>query len=173
MSRRVHIGFFEDERDLLVAAKEFRARGIDIVDAYSPYPIHGIDEVLDIRPSRLPWVTLIAGATGLTIGLYFQYWASATDWPIDVGGRPFDSLPAFIVIAFEMTILLAGLATAAALCMRCRLWPGRKSDESFATTTDSEMALVVAEDDARFESGTHAEILRASGAISTREEVYE
>lgn len=173
MSRRVHIGFFVDERDLLSAANEFRARKIEIVEAYSPYPIHGIDEVLGIKPSRLPWVTLVAGAAGLTIGLYFQYWASHTDWPIDVGGRPFDSLPAFIVIAFEMTILLAGLATAAALFMRCRLWPGRKISDSFSTTTDAEMALVVAEDDARYPSGTHEEILRASGAISTREEVYE
>ncbi len=173
MSRRVHIGFFEDERDLLAAAKEFRARDIAIVEAYSPYPIHGIDEVLRIKPSRLPWVTLAAGTAGLAIGLYFQYWASHTNWPIDVGGRPFDSLPAFIVIAFEMTILFAGLATAAALCMRCGLWPGKKVSRAFATTTDSEMALVVAEDDARFEAGTHAEILRASGAVSTTEEVYE
>ena len=173
MSRRVHIGFFEDERDLLAAAEEFRARDIAIIEAYSPYPIHGIDEVLGIKPSRLPWVTLVAGSLGLTIGLYFQYWASHTDWPIDVGGRPFDSLPAFIVIAFEMTILFAGLATVAALCLRSRLWPGQKASDAFVTTTDNQMALVVAEDDARFESGTHAEILRASGAVSTEEEVYE
>ena len=128
--------------------------------------------MLGIKPSRLPWVTLIAGAVGLAIGLYFQYWASGVNWPIDVGGRPFNSLPAFIVIAFEMTILVAGLATAAALCLRCRLWPGRKVNDGFSTTTDSEMALVVAEDDARFPSGTHEKILRSSGAITTREEVY-
>ena len=173
MSRRVHVGFFEDERDLLAAAKRFRELEIDIVEAYSPYPIHGLDEVLGLRPSRLPWVTFIAGATGLAIGLYFQYWASWTNWPLDVGGRPFDSLPAFMVIAFEMTILLAGLATAFALFARSGLWPGRGSDDSFASTTDAQMALVVAEDDARFVSGTHAEILRGNGAVSTREEVYQ
>ena len=172
MSRRVPVGYFVDERDLLAAAREFRDLDIDVVEAYSPYPIHGLDEVLGIRPSRLPWVTLVAGATGLSIGLWFQYWASGTNWPLDVGGRPFDSLPAFMVIAFEMTILLAGLATAAALCARSRLWPGQTWDEAFATTTDSEMALVVAEDDARYESGTHERILRESGAVSTREEVY-
>ena len=173
MSRRLHIGFFDKEHELIAAARECRERGIEIVDAYSPYPVHGIDEVLAIPRSRLPWVCLVAGAAGLTLGLGFQYWSTATDWPLDVGGRPFDSLPAFMVVGFEMTILVAGLATAAALLLRSRLWPGRRPPSGLETTTDARLALVVAERDASFEPGTHAALLAAHGAVELREEVQQ
>ncbi len=69
MSSRLHIGLFQDERDLLDAARECRRREIPIADVVSPHPVHGIDEILGIRPSRLPWVTLLAGALGATLGL--------------------------------------------------------------------------------------------------------
>jgi hypothetical protein len=171
MSQRLHTAFFDDERALLDATRACRARGMPVVDAYSPFPVHGLDEALGIRRSRLPWVCLVAGAAGMTLGLGFQYWASAVDWPLDVGGRPFDSLPAFMVIGFEMTILLAGLATAAALCVRSRLWPGRRWPAGLEATTDAELALVVAESDARFEPGAHRRLLLEHGALRVREEV--
>ena len=171
MGRRLHIGTFEDEHDLLDAVRAFRAQGIEVVDAISPYPVHGLDEALGMRRSRLPWVCLIGGATGLALGLWFQYWSSATSWPLDVGGRPFDSLPAFMVVGFEMTILIAGLSTAAAMLLRSRLWPGRRPTSGLEVTTDDGLVLVVSETDARFRPGTHAALLREHGARDVREEV--
>ena len=173
MGRRLHVGTFEDEHTLLTAVRACNQAGVEVVDVITPYPLHGLDEELGLRRSRLPWVCLAGGAAGLAIGLWFQYWSSATDWPIDVGGRPFDSLPAFMVVAFEMTILIAGLTTAAALLWRNRLWPGRKPDSGLERSTDDGLLLVLREGDASFAPGTHAALLREHGASEIREEVTQ
>ena len=143
MSRHLRVVVFGDEEHLLAAARAARARSFDVVEAYTPYPVHGLDEVLGIPRSRLPWVTLAAGATGLSLGTWLQYWASATDWPIDVGGKPFDSLPAFVPVMFELTILFAGLATFVFVLARSGLLPGRRPPRQIAGTTDDRFALVV------------------------------
>ncbi len=176
MGRRLHIGTFDDDHGLLAAVQDFRGRGIEVVDVISPYPVHGLDEALGMPRSRLPWVTLAGGVFGVALGMWFQYWASATDWPLDVGGKPFDSLPAFIVIGFEMMILFAGLATAGMLFLRCRLWPGKSpfagvEIPGLEVTTDAGLMLITCESDARFRPGIHARIMREHGAHDIREEV--
>lgn len=164
MTHRTFIGFFEDEHDLLDAARECRSREIPIIDVISPFPIHGLDDVLGIRPSRLPWVTFIGGAIGLGIGLWFQYWSTATSFPIDVGGKPWDSFPAFAPVAFEMTILFAGLSTAFALFARSFLWPGKKTKPGLEVTTDDRHALILEQRDARFLDSDLEGLLEKHGA---------
>lgn len=173
MTQSFHIGFFADERDLLDAAKECRSRGIPIVDVISPFPIHGIDGVLGIRPSRLPWITLGGGALGLAIGLWLQYWTSAVDWPLNVGGKPFDSLPAFVPVAFELTVLIAGLSTVFFLLFRSRIWPGRRSTPGFESTTDDRHALVLAQADAAFQEEDFTALWERYGAAESRKETEE
>ncbi|MFT7677123.1 MAG: hypothetical protein ACI8QC_001100 [Planctomycetota bacterium] len=168
MTGSVHIGFFEDSRDVLDAAKECRERSIPIVDVISPYPVHGLDEVLDIKRSRLPWVTLIFGGIGLASGFALQFWTASVDWPLNVGGKPLNSLPAFVVVAFELTILFAGLATVAALFLRTRLWPGRKWTPGLELTTDNRLALILAQRDASFPTEVYQDLLRRHGAIELR-----
>jgi hypothetical protein len=114
------------------------------VDVFSPYPLHGIDEVAGIRRTRIAAVCLAGGVAGLALGLWLQYWTSAVDWPLDVGGKPWNSLPAFLPVAFELTVLFAGLATAAALLVRSRLRPGRRPRLAGLGITDDRFALVVA-----------------------------
>ena len=162
---RIDGAVFASEGSLMAAARECRTRGMEIVDVPSPYPIHGIDEIAGIRRTRLPAVTLAAGAAGLLGGFWLQYWTSATDWPIDVGGKPWDSGPAFLPVAFELTVLCAGLATVAALLLRAKLRPGRAPRVSDLGTTDDRFALLVAspagawapDDLARFWAGLGAE----------------
>ncbi len=173
MSRRLHTGFFEDEHALLAAAAECRERSIPVVDVISPFPIHGLDDVLGIRRSRLPWVTLIGGATGCVLGFWFQYWSSGVSWPINVGGKPFNSFAAFAVVGFELTILFAGLATAAALLLRSGLWPGRRAPEGLEATTDDRHALILAQADAAFRDGEFHELLHRHGAVEIRLESEE
>ena len=169
--RRLHVAVFEREVDLLRAIGACRDQRLTIVDAYSPYPIHGIDEVMGIRRSRLTLVCFAAGLTGLTLGLLFQYWSSAVDWPLDVGGRPFDSLPAFIPVAFEMTVLFGGLATALALLARSRLWPGRRPRRAIERVTDDRFALVVAGGEPTLRDGELERMLADHGAASSWEEL--
>ncbi len=170
MNRLDHIGIFEDEASLLRAIKESRSLGLDIIDAHSPYPIHGIDDLIGIRRSRLPIVCFFGGLTGLSIGLGFQYWSSASSWALNIGGKPFDSLPAFIPVGFEMTVLLAGLSTAFFLLFRSKLWPAKKS-KAFEGTTDERFALVIARRSANMAMAELPELLHRHGAVHVWQEL--
>ena len=106
------IGFFDHEGDLVTATEKVKNAKYQHFDAFSPYPVHGLDSAQGLKRSPLPLVTFAAGITGCTLGFLLQYWTSAVDWPLNVGGKPFNSWPAFVPVMFELTILFAGLATA-------------------------------------------------------------
>jgi len=173
MNRRLHIGVFEDAASLLAAARECHERSIPLLDAYSPHPIHGIDELVGIPRSRLPRATLAGGALGASLALWFEFWVSAQDWPLNVGGKPFESLPAFVPVGFEMLILFAGLATALAFFVRSRLGPGRKCAPWFDRVTDDRYVLIALEKDAGLPVGEMAALWRRHGAVEFHEEVPE
>ncbi len=170
MNRSLHTGFFEDEHDLLNAARECRERGIPVVDVVSPFPIHGLDDVLGIRPSRLGWVTFAAGATGLSFGFFLQYWTAAVDWPLNIGGKPLDSMPAFIPVAFELTVLFAGLGTAFFLLFRSKVWPTRTAPAGLEVTTDDQHALILAQADGAFMDADFEDLWCRHGAVNSRRE---
>lgn len=171
MSVRKHVAIFEREQELLAAITACRQEKIPIVDAHSPYPIHGIDELLGIRRSRLTLVCFFGGLAGLLVGLGFQYWSSAESWPLNIGGKPFDSLPAFIPVGFELTVLFGGLSTALALFVRSRLWPGKSKRLELEGVTDDRFALVVREQGAALAAGEIAALLSRHGAVRAWEEV--
>lgn len=102
-------GIWLDDEKILVAAAKMRDAGYKKFDAITPFPVHGMEEAVGIKRSMIPWVTFFAGTTGCVLGLGLQYWMSAVNWPINVGGKPMFSLPAFIPVTFEMTILFAAL----------------------------------------------------------------
>ena len=98
---------FPDPSTLVAAARRTREAGYRKMDAYSPFPIEELSEALGHHHDRLPLLVLIGGVVGGASGFLFQYWASAIDYPINVGGRPLMSWPSFIPVTFEMTILVA------------------------------------------------------------------
>lgn len=106
---------FDSQESVIEAARATRAAGYREVDAYTPYPIEELNEELGFHHTRLPLIVLIGGILGAVGGFALQYWTSVIDYPMNIGGRPLNSWPAFIVPAFETTILLA--ATAAVLGM--------------------------------------------------------
>ncbi len=101
---------FADEESLLAAATRVREQGFSHVEAYSPYPIPGLAEVLGVRGVRLPRIVLGGGLIGLSLAFAMQWYSAVIDYPLNIGGRPLASWPSFIPIAFELTILLAGLS---------------------------------------------------------------
>ncbi len=144
----MHYAAFDAADDLLAATRAARRQGLTVVDAHTPHPVHGLDKAMGLRRSRLPFVTLACGAAGAALALRFQYWTSSSDWPLDVGGKPFDSLPAFVPVAFEVMVLLAGLGTAGALLVRSRLRPGGSGIPAPEGCTDDRYVLIVRRHDA-------------------------
>jgi hypothetical protein len=152
VSRRVFVAAFSCEEDLLSAVRDARASGLDVLDAYAPYAVHALPEAMGLRPSRLPWACLAFGLLGLAAGLALEVWTSAFDWPINVGGKPFSSLPAFVPVAFEVVILLAGLGAFVAFLHAQRAKPSRGPAPVVPGVLDDRFALVLGATDARYDA---------------------
>src|SRR5262245_4345289 len=101
---------FDSPDTLKEAAHKAHQAGYRKMDAYSPFPIEGLDEALGLKPSRLSLIVLIGGLTGIALGYGLQYWISVIDYPVMVGGKPFHSWPAFIPVTYELMILSASIA---------------------------------------------------------------
>jgi hypothetical protein len=166
MSRKVLVGYFDTEEQLLGATRDARETGLAIHDVYTPYAVHGMEEALGLRHSRLPWVCFAAGLTGLVMALSLQYYTSVVSWPINVGGKPFNSLPAFIPVAFELTVLVAGLSSVAAFFLRSRLLPGR-SASPLPRVTNDRFALAFSALDERFDPQVATVLMQRHGVLET------
>ncbi|MCW5848818.1 MAG: DUF3341 domain-containing protein [Anaerolineae bacterium] len=98
---------FETPEQLIEAVHDTRDAGYTKIDAYTPYPVHGLAQALNFRKTWIPEIVLGGGLTGLVAGLALQYWVAVLQYPMNIGGKPLASFPAFMVPAFETTILFA------------------------------------------------------------------
>jgi len=101
---------FNTPDELLAATRRAREAGYQQMDAYTPFPVEGLAEALGFQRTGLPFLVLLGGIVGGVGGYLMQYWMAAIDYPLNVGGRPLHSWPAFIPVTFELTILVAALA---------------------------------------------------------------
>jgi hypothetical protein len=101
---------FDSSTDLVYAARAAYAAGYRKMDAYSPFPIEEASDAIGFHKSRVPLIVLLGGLLGGLSGYGLQYWINVISYPLNIGGKPYNSWPAFIVPTFEMTILFAGLA---------------------------------------------------------------
>ncbi len=145
------IGKFEREEDILGAAEVTREHGYEIYEAYTPYAVHGLDQAMGLRKNYLPWVCLGFALLGLGFALWFQYWIGAIDWPLNVGGRPFNSLPAYLPVTFELLVLFSGLGVVVTMLVRNKLYPGKRELLVDPRVTNDRFVLAVKEADASFE----------------------
>jgi hypothetical protein len=137
------VAIFEDADTLLRAVPPLREACFRIHDVFSPFPIHGLDQAMKLRRTRLPLVTLVMGLCGLSLAIALQVYTNVIDWPLNVGGKPDNSALAFVPISFELTVLLGGLGTVAAFFLRARLYPGKPAALLAAGVTDDRFALVL------------------------------
>lgn len=133
-------GFWEDEENFLEAVRSIQSEN-RVFTTFTPFPVHGLEEAMKIKRSWIPWVTFFGGLFGFLFGLWFTWWTSARSWPLIVGGKPFWSLPAFIPVIFELTILFAALSSIAALLYACRM--PRKSTPLDPDLTSHKFAVFV------------------------------
>jgi hypothetical protein len=166
--RQFLVGCFAEEAGVRKAVQRLSAQGFRVYDVHTPYPVHGLDEAMGLRRSRIPVVALLAGLAGLVSALVLQFYCAVIDWPLNVGGKPRNSTLAFVPITFELTILCAGLATAGAFLLRARLFPGAQPQLFDARTTEDVFTVVLRRRDATFDAGEARRLLLDSGAYDVR-----
>src|SRR5262249_57587332 len=102
------VATFSDPEALLRGVKALRAESFRVSDVYAPYPIHGLDDAMGVRHSRLPWITFLAGLGAMIGALVLQFYTNIWDWPLNVGGKPDNSTLAFVPVPSHLPPLLAG-----------------------------------------------------------------
>lgn len=160
-------GIWLDDHECVVAAKKVRDAGFVKADAVTPFPVHGMEEALGIKRSFIPYVAFVAGCMGLLAGLSLQYFTSVHDWPINVGGKPFFSGPAFAPVMFELTILFSALFSVGALFAACRL-PKVDPPVIDPDVTSHKFAIFVPENDAGFQFEKVEALMKSLGAVEVK-----
>jgi hypothetical protein len=157
---------FGDQEALLDAARRVRVQGYTFMDAYTPYPVEGLAEELGFRTTRVPLVVLIGGLLGASGGYFLQVWLNVLDYPINVGGRPLNSIPSWIIVTFELTILCAALfAVLGMLALNGLPRPYHPvfNVPEFALASTNRFFLAVEARDPRFDARSTREFLESLG----------
>lgn len=160
---------FEAVDDVFAAAGAVRKAGYRRWDVHSPFPIHGIDDVMAIRPTRLPWLVLAGGLFGLAGGMWLQWFCNAHDYPILISGKPFWSLPANIPVIFECTVLCAAITAVFGMFALNRLpmlYNPLFKSERFRRVTNDRFFIVVDASDQEFDEVRTTELLKEFGAVA-------
>jgi hypothetical protein len=143
MRAKILVATFTQVDHLLGAVRKARRELFRVYDVFAPFPVHGLDEAMGIRRTKLTYVALLCALTGLATAITLQVYTNVLDWPLDVGGKPDNSALAFVPICFELSVLFSGLGTVAALFLRARLYPGKKVWLVHPGITDDTIALVL------------------------------
>ena len=161
------LGEFAEPRALLEAARLARAAGYRRLDAHAPFPVPGLGDAVEPGPDGVALWTLAGGALGGLGGYFMEWWSATRGFPLDVGGRPLHSAPAFIPLSFELTILLGGLAAAAAFFRRSGLPRPHHplfGVSAFARATQDRFFLEIEAADPLFDARATRRFLEEAGA---------
>jgi len=166
------LGEFSSADDLLRAARRAYQAGYRRMDAYTPFPVDGLAEAIGMRHTRLPLLVLAGGLAGVVVGYGLQHFANAVDYPLNVGGRPLASWPAFVPVTFEVAILFAGLtAVLGMLALNGLPLPHHPlfSVERFGNASRDRFFLCIEAADPEFDVGEIIKLLQAVGAEAVEE----
>ena len=144
---------FDSPSHLVAAARETYEAGYRQINGYSPFPIEELDEAIGFKRTTLPLIVLAGGILGALGGFFMQYWTEVIDYPIIVGGKPFNSWPAFIPITFECTVLAASFAAVFGMLALNKLpqpYHPVFNAPSFALATRDSFFLVIEAKDPKF-----------------------
>ena len=166
------LGIYEDEDVLLSAIKKIRAGGVKIHEVYSPYPVHGLDEALGYKRSRLPIAAFMFGFLGITLALIMQSYMMAIDWPMIIGGKNYASVT-YVPVTFELTVLVSALGMVGTFLVVSNLPPWGKARIFDKRSTDDKhvMAIDLDENKAAVEEITN--ILNDSGASEVNSKQFD
>ena len=146
---RGYAAYYEHPDHLMAAARHARDSKYDDFEAYSPFPIHGMDEAMGLERSWIPWVTFGAGLVGFVTANALQFGMMTFDWPMIIGGKPFAPWPSFVPVMFELTVLVAGVTTAIVMLKAAGCF--QKADVIDERITNDRFVLWISADDDEFD----------------------
>jgi len=163
---------FETPHSLVDAVQKVRDQGFSKWDVHTPFPIHGMDGAMGIRGSRLPFIVLIGGLTGLALATFMQWWTNAVDYPFIISGKPLFGLPAAFPVMFELTILLSAFATFFGMWGLNKLpkWHNPLfNNDRFRRATQDRFFIAIEADDPKFNLEKTREMLVSLGSTAVEE----
>jgi len=169
--KEVIFGIYGDEQDLLKAVKRAKEQDLEIMDVYSPFPVHGLDPLLGLKESRLHIAGFFYGLTGTLIAFLGMTWIFTKDWPIIFGGKPYWSVPAFIPITFELTVLLSAIGMTISFFVVSGMGPGVKNDILHDRITDDKFCLAFDTSEAEVEKVKN--LFRETAAEEVHEKIVK
>lgn len=168
------LGLWDHEEVFLHAIEHIRHDGkADIYETLTPFPVHGLENALGYRETRLHSAGFLFGLTGTTFALSFMTWVMAFNYPLNFGGKPYWPLPSFIPITFELTVLMAAVGMVLVYCVRNKLYPGYVPRIFDPRTTDDRFALVF---DVEGKTDAEVEAIKSmcsqNGAVEVKKRVF-
>ncbi|NUN14645.1 MAG: DUF3341 domain-containing protein [Myxococcales bacterium] len=158
---------FESSQDIFRACEKVRDAGYTRWDAHTPFPVHGLDAAMGLKPSRLPWIVLVAALTGASCALLLQWWTSAVDYPLIIAGKPLFSWQAFVPVTFEVAVLFGALGALLGMLGLNRLpqhYHPVFQSKAFDRASDDKFFISIEAQDPRFDTSKTADMLRSVGA---------
>jgi hypothetical protein len=160
-------GYYDDDEKLIEGLKFLKSKNIEILDVLTPFPVHGIDKILGYRRSWIARAGFIGGALGAITAFSFQTWVFTKNYPLNFGGKPLFSVPSFIPITFELTVLFAAFSMVFTFLIRSKIGPGAEPFIHDERITDDHFVVLVGtgSDTTDGNATTVSAILSESGAL--------
>jgi hypothetical protein len=149
-STKTFHALYNDDDILLSAVKKIKEKHYDIDEVYTPFPVHGLDKVMGLEPTRIAIAAFIYGCIGITVAILMMNYIMIVDWPQNIGGKPsfsfIENMPAFVPIMFEMTVFHAAHLMVITFYLRSRMWPLKKAENPDPRTTDDHFLIEISTD---------------------------
>ena len=159
---------FDGPKSLFHACEKVRDAGYKDFDAYTPFPVHGLDKAMGLKASIIPWIVLVTGLLGASFGMWLQWWTSAVDYPLIISGKPLFSWQAFIPVTFEVGILFGALGAVIGMLVLNKLpmyyHPTFHSELFSRGVTDDKFFIGIEAKDEKFDQTRTVDMLRKLGA---------
>jgi len=173
LNKNFIVGVYSDPDQVVRAVRKIRENKVKVHEVYSPFAIHGIDDALGYKRSRLPIAAFIFGMIGAILALSMQFWMMGVDWPMIIGGKNFASLPAFIPVTFELTVLISALGMVGTFMIVSNLKPYKKPRLMDDRITDDKHVIAIDIVANKVSDKTIKALLEETGADEVNEKNFE
>lgn len=163
---------YETTPGIYKACEQVRDAGYTRWDSHTPFPVHGLDKAMGLRPSLLPWIVFAMGMTGVTLGLTLQWWVAAVEYPLIIAAKPYFSYQAFVPVTFECGILFAAFGALFGMLGLNKLpmyYHSLFKSDRFSRVTDDRFFISIEVSDPRYDLEKTRKFLESTGAVHVEE----